>query len=319
MSERQQPIPYEGPREKVPFDYKAELETFQALLDEVSRCFDSRPPMRDYLIVHLDGLRDRHSAMEDIWERWKPDERSKTGRVARIAELLVLARPQLEALYVLLALVDDYEKFFALYTHESWWNAVLVCEYRRRWRGSAASEDAWFAREALRLSMLADKYGISTSRQAELQGKAREDPAFQQVKAPKFPTPGELTNEKQHTFRNSHLKRLADLLYPHYKHACDAVHSGARHTHLKAAIADTDGQVSGEFRGSVLNQLILDSIGVSMVAMLTGTTLIVTTSNRNLIDVRMRLIRTWEAWVPGIDLARILWDNWSRVQLNVLG
>lgn len=253
---------------------------------------------------------------------------TEEGLTACWLDATLLARPQIEAVFVILLGISD-NKYFDL--HEKW--SVLEYCQELDWQLSQINPEdfgdshAEFVRSQVDFANEAcTKKGISKEQREVAIKKFRGEKLSAEeskFKIEYFPIPSQVHSNKM--LRGSRFEVLGSILYWQYKFLCGPLHMSARFagekSNLRGTIADpslTSKEVRENF---IINRVQHDSIFVSGLALVTACTAVIVHSDTLRRDAHLGglAIKAWEFFDLGYGRGRAVYQGWARSALGVLG
>jgi hypothetical protein len=270
----------------------------------------------------LRAMGDTHESMRAIL-RASEEHAKQTGTDSgRSYDVLYLARPQVESVFVGLLLLHDWNKYGPLYRKAAWAKSVHICHYHYLRVRNTASGQAWWNEQVGYWRAMAAELGITEAEAkaaiADLTGESLS-PREKQAAIAFFPTPGQVTRDDLRLLRGSPCEKLGDMLFYQWSHLCDPVHVGLESIMTKAHLrGDPVDKVDFMTQEDLDQGIIHRSVGTSMVCITSLATAITVSLFRGELPLIKLCAEAWDSHRTGLALSSLIWDDWARQALGIL-
>ncbi len=260
-----------------------------------------------------------HESMRAILKAAEEYEQDAEHLTGGHADAILLARPQLEAVFIALLILLDEQEYVPRY-HRAGWAATLRSSYEtHRALGHVDEIANWWTRQQQLFVEQGAVWGLTEAHLAVVVAEARDDeltPEQRAFRVRPLPMPGAIVNES--LLEGSAFAALAEPLYRQWKVACDPVHLGipilAAKSFLRGGAIDN---VTGIDRAVYLTSDIHhNSIIRSAIGMLTCLTAIVVGrfgTDRQLLD---RCVESWGLLRAHVPAAITIWNGWAESAIS---
>ncbi|MHC5024801.1 MAG: hypothetical protein ACYTGG_13005 [Planctomycetota bacterium] len=267
----------------------------------------------------ITAMWETHESMRAILAAAEKCEEDTGRSTGGHADAVLLARPQLESVFIALLILHDEIEFVPRY-HRAGWAATLKASYLTyEMMGDTAEIADWWERQKLLFVEQGSAWGLTEDHLDTVIAEARGDELTEEQRAHRIrhlPMPGSILNES--ILQGSSFEPLVAPLYREWKVACDPVHLGipilAAKTFLRGGLIDN---VTGIDRAVYLTSDIHhNSIIRSAIAMLTCLSAIAIGrfgANREILD------KCDESWGPlrtRVPAAMSIWREWAERALG---
>lgn len=318
---------------RIPSPAKADLDSgrrdYAAIMAPVwklSEAIVRRVPPKDGQIfvpgAILRSMGDTHESMRSILKA--SEEQATQGSTAsgRCYDVLYLARPQVESVFVALLLLHDWNKYGPLYRKAAWAKAVHNCHYQYLRVQHTVTGRAWWAQQVEYWRSMAGQIGITEAEAkaflSDLTGEQLSKSERKAGSVALFPNPGDITGDGR-LLHGSACEKLGDMLYYQWKQLCDPVHVGLESIMTKAYLrGDPIDSCAFMTREDVDQGIIHRSVGTSMVCITSLATAITVSLFRNDVSLIKLCADAWDSHRTGLFLSSLIWDNWARSALGIL-
>lgn len=237
----------------------------------------------------------------------------------------ILARPQLETLFLILLVLTDEEKYFLW--HEQW-SAISLCK-QVDWQASQYSSPEEFDDLLRHQILLADtaceRLGIDDRERklhvAKAQGACPKD-EWRTRRISQFPGPSDVFQQK--LLRNSPCHALGDIMYHHYNFLCGPVHASARFAGeksiLRQSISEAESMSSASRRNFIMNRVQPDSILMSSLSIVSACTAIAVSrkSLKNDHTLYRPISNAWNYFERHHAVGKAVYQGWAKTALNIM-
>lgn len=267
----------------------------------------------------LRSMRETHGSMRAVYTAATRVEDAKKEPTGRWADMLILSRAQLDAVFIGLLLAHDPQKWGPKYYKSGWATDAQMHFYAMRRFVGLKSEQEIRNRNVFCLKMRARfcqvtaKEWIATL--SAVRGKPMRFGATNDDRIKPFPTPGQIAD----LLKGGRYEALGVLLWQEWKFLCDPAHAGLATLTLRHAMRDQQiGDVGSAKRAEMIQQEVLArSIHPSLVAIMTLTT-VLAVMHRDNPDLLAAVVEGWKILEQGTREGGIIWDNWASGALGVL-
>lgn len=302
-------------------DFYTPIKDLAAAVDARIQNIDKDAAIRQLILSMLDIDR----SMRRILVSCETEEEHDGNLTGCWVDATILARPQLETLFLVLLVLIDQKKYFTW--HEQW-SAISLCK-QVDWQASQyASVDDYdeLLKGQLALAEEAcNKLGIDKNERdvhvAKAQGR-KNPPGWSSRKIRQFPGPGEIFTDK--LLQGSPCENLGDIMYHHYNFLCGPIHASARFAGeksvLRKSISGTEGMSEDERRNFIRNRVQPDSIMVSGLSIVCACTAIVVSrkSLRGDHTLAGPVSRAWDFFEAHHSVGRAVYQGWAKTALGVI-
>lgn len=297
-------------------DLIAPLTELRASIVDLLRGPDQSSHILSDLVL---SMWETHESMRAILKAAEEYE-GETGRLTGgHADAILLARPQLESVFIALLILHDERDYVPKY-HRAGWAATLRSQYATYEAMKDRQEIVdWWERQKDLFVTLGAKWGLTEANLAVIIAQARDEPIAEDRRAYRIrplPIPGEIVD--RNLLAGSAFAALIAPLYRQWKIACDPVHLGipilAAKTFLRGGAIDNVPEIDRAVY--LTSDIHHNSIIQSVVALLTCTTAIAISrfeTESELLD------KCGEAWAPiqaRVPSAISIWNDWAASALR---
>lgn len=238
----------------------------------------------------------------------------------------ILARPQIETVFLILLSTIDSAKYFKW--HEQW-SAIQLCvqvDWHKSQYGNESSLPPFIlgqidladrACERLGISELERRLAIKKNRV----GLTKSEKPLVSIK--KFPGPSDIVEQK--LLADGPCQPLADLLYRNYTFLCGPTHASARFAGeksvLRQSLRDTESMSELHRKNMIITRAQEDSIFVSGLAIVCACTALAITRNEFRQDSTLYglMARAWDFFDESHPIGRAIYQGWAKRAMGVLG
>jgi hypothetical protein len=280
----------------------------QATIDAMT----SQSAGEQVLCLLLRGMKETHGSMRSVYKGAADIEKSE-DQSGRWTDMLILARGQFDAVFNGLLIADDEAKWATAYKKAGWKTMAQRYFYQFRRFENTPSGQAIKATNVPRLRRLAAWVGVTNAEwsatEAHVNGTTAPSSAR---KIKEFPTPGGALG----ALKNTSLRELGRLLYPHWKFLCDAAHVGLATLLLRVLIQNVPANAAPPgARDSFIQGQILPCLGSSLAATLALVT-VAALPYRLDADLCGKIVTAWVPLEKGTIEGNVIWHQWAREALG---
>lgn len=267
----------------------------------------------------LISMQETHGSIRAIITHAQRFEEKTKAATGRWADALVLARAQMDAVFIGLLLVHDPEKYAEWY-HKSGWatDAQMVFYYMRRFK-KVSSGRAVFNKNVRALKFRARLCGVSVNEWiatlSEVRGKPLRFGASAGDAIRPFPTPG----KARELIEFGTFGELAGVLWQEWKFLCDPAHAGLGILALRYGLrSEQMGPLGSPLRETMTYECTIGpAIHCSLVSI---TTLATVFAERHRTDVSLiaMITNAWSVIQKGTRIGGIVWEKWAYKALGAL-
>lgn len=231
---------------------------------------------------------------------------------------VLLARPQVDALFVGLLLLVNRERYMPLLSRGAWISDVRGALYDlRQSRSTANGRSAYQVQRRVFLENAAAA-GIPRATAVQILDDAAGD-ELEKLDTAKNRLPSVSDALHDGVFDGTRFEALAPLIWWPWKRLSDSAHLSVNLVLTRAFLRGDDVSCGeGIARSVVIRGIHRNSILISLVSMLTLATAITVQEYADDDKLFRRCADAWDRIANGDPTARAVWDGWARAALRVL-